>query len=89
MHLKSILNRIEWHKCFVCTRIRFVDGLVEAELGVEIEPRANSRAICSGCGQKRPAYDRLAPRRFQSCRRGISRCSSSTRCGGWTAWSAP
>ena len=62
MHLKSILNRVEQHKCFVYTRIRFVDGLVEPELEVEIEPRANSRAICSGCGEKRPGYDRLAPR---------------------------
>jgi transposase len=65
MHLKSILNRVERHKCFVYKQVRFVDGLVEPELEVEIEPRANSRAICSGCGEKRPGYDRLSPRRFQ------------------------
>jgi len=65
MYLKSILNRVERHKCFVYKQVRFVDGLVEPELEVEIEPRANSRAICSGCGEKRPGYDRLSPRRFQ------------------------
>ena len=65
MHLKSILNRVERHKCFVYKQVRFVDGLVEPELEVDIEPWANSRAICSGCGEKRPGYDRLSPRRFQ------------------------
>jgi len=65
MHLKSILNRVERHKCFVYKQVRFVDGLVEPEFEVEIEPRANSRAICLGCGEKRPGYDRLSPRRFQ------------------------
>ncbi len=42
-----------------------MDGLVEPKIEVVIEPRANSRAICSGCGEKRPGYDRLSPRRFQ------------------------
>jgi hypothetical protein len=65
IHLKSILNRVEWHKCFVYKQVRFVDGLVDPELEVEIEPRANSRAICSGCGEKRSGYGRLSPRRFQ------------------------
>jgi hypothetical protein len=37
IHLKSILNRIERHKCYVYTRIRFVDGLVEPELEVAVE----------------------------------------------------
>jgi len=27
--------------------------------------RANGRAICSGCGQQAPGYDRLAERRFE------------------------
>ena len=27
--------------------------------------RANSRARCSGCGQRAPGYDRLGARRFQ------------------------
>jgi transposase len=42
--------------------------LVETGAGLEIEvtivPRANSRALCSGCGQPAPGYDRLPTRRF-------------------------
>jgi transposase len=65
MYFHSILDRVEWHKCFVYTQIRFGDGLVEPELEVEIEPRGNGRAICSGCGKKQATYDRLSPPRFQ------------------------
>lgn len=32
---------------------------------VQLEPRANSRAICSGCGRAGPGYDRLPERRFE------------------------
>jgi transposase len=39
MHLKSILTRVERHKCFVYKRVRFVDGVAQPELEVEIEPR--------------------------------------------------
>jgi hypothetical protein len=53
---------------FVYKHVRLVDGLVEPELEVDIELQANSRAICSGCGKKRPGYDRLSPRRFQFVR---------------------
>lgn len=35
------------------------------ELEVAIRPRRRSRAICSGCGRKRPGYDRLPARRCQ------------------------
>ena len=66
MHLKSILNRVERHKSFVYTHATFVEGDgVEPCIEVQIKPRANGRPICSGCGQKRPGYDRLAARRFQ------------------------
>jgi len=34
-------------------------------LEVEIKARLNSRPVCSGCGCKRPGYDRLSERRFQ------------------------
>jgi len=66
MHLKSILNRVEPLKSFVYKEQR----LIEPEGGqpfleVDIEPRANGRPICSGCGKKRPGYDRLAARRFE------------------------
>jgi transposase len=32
---------------------------------VRIEPRANGRPICSGCGRPGPGYDRLPERRFE------------------------
>jgi transposase len=39
------------------------DGKLAIE--VEIEPRANGRPICSGCGEPRPTYDHMPqPRRF-------------------------
>ena len=53
-------------KSFVSTHASFVQGDgVEPSIEVEIKPRANGRAICSGFGQKRPGYDRLAARRFE------------------------
>ena len=66
MHLKSILNRVEPLKSFVYKEQRLVEcpgG--QPFLKVHVEPRANGRAICSGCGKKRPGYDRLATRRFE------------------------
>lgn len=63
MQLKTILNHVERHKSFVYQEARWADSKTAIE--IPIEPRANSRAICSGCGQHRPGYDRLAPRRFQ------------------------
>jgi len=32
---------------------------------IVIRPRVNGRAVCSGCGRRRPGYDRLPPRRFE------------------------
>ena len=66
MHLKSILNRLEPLKSFVYKEQRLVEvpgG--QPFLEVDIEPRANGRPICSGCGKKRPGYDKLAARRFE------------------------
>ena len=37
-------------KCFVYKHACFVDGAIEPEIEVDIEPRANSRAIYSGYG---------------------------------------
>jgi uncharacterized protein YndB with AHSA1/START domain len=62
MHLKSILNRVEPHKSFVYTHAIFVGGDgAEPWIEVQIEPRANGRAICSGCvsfGASKPATHR-------------------------------
>jgi transposase len=65
MQLKSILNRIERYKSFVYKKVTWVDDASQPTIEVEIEPRANGRPLCSGCGRRGPGYDRLPARRFQ------------------------
>jgi transposase len=63
MQLKTILNRVERHKGFVYRAVRFSGG--RSALEVAVRERANSRPICSDCGQARPGYDRLPERRYE------------------------
>ena len=63
MLVKTILNRIQKHSCFVYGAI-VVSEQKEA-IEVDIRPRANSRPICSGCERAGPGYDTLEPRRFE------------------------
>lgn len=68
MQLKTILNEVYRLPGFVYGKIRLVPAEEEGErpwLEVEVRPRANSRALCSGCHEQAPGYDRLPPRRFQ------------------------
>ena len=65
MQLQTILNRVQRHKSFVYRAARFRGGDGGLVLDVTVEPRANGRPICSGCGQRGPGYDRLPARRFQ------------------------
>ncbi|HMB03422.1 MAG TPA: ISL3 family transposase [Isosphaeraceae bacterium] len=66
MPLKTILNRVHPLKSFVYAKARMSDTPGGPTIEVVIEPRANSRPVCSGCGQKRRGYDRQPqPRRFQ------------------------
>jgi len=65
MLLKTILNRIQRYPGFVFVAFRLLDHPGELRLEIDIEPRKGSRAICSGCEQHRPGYDRLRPRRFE------------------------
>ena len=65
MHLQTILNRVQRHKSFVYRAAAFRAGDAGLALDVTIEPRANGRPVCSGCGHRRPGYDRLPARRFQ------------------------
>jgi transposase len=62
--LKTILNRVEKQRSFVYGEVRLIEqpGLA---IEVEVRPRANSRPRCSGCGRRRPGYDRLSERRFE------------------------
>src|SRR5262249_34693726 len=65
MLLKTILNRVLRHKSFVYGTVRFCQDEAGSALEVEIRPRANGRAECSGCGRRAPGYDRLPQRRFR------------------------
>jgi transposase len=65
MQLKTILNRVQKFNSFVYGAIRWVNEAKEPTVEVELHARANSRAICSGCGHRRPGYDKLPERRFE------------------------
>ncbi len=65
MHLQTILNRIHRHPSFVYEKVRFWEEDGELALETEIRPRANGRPKCSKCGEQRPGYDTLKPRRFE------------------------
>ena len=65
MQLKSILNRVERYKSFVYKKVHWVEEAARPTIEVRIEPRSNSRPICSGCGRPGPGYDRLPQRRFE------------------------
>jgi transposase len=65
MQLKTILNRVERNKSFVYGKAKWVEGAAEPTIEVPIRARANGRAICSGCGEVRPGYDRQPARRFE------------------------
>jgi transposase len=60
MQVKTVLNRVHPVKGFVYGKVRFVNDWIE----VDVLPRKGARPICSGCGQRGPGYDTLAPRHF-------------------------
>lgn len=64
MQLKTILNRVQNFKSIVYGTVRWVEP-TEPTIEVEVHPHGNSRAICSGCGRRRPGYDTLPARRFE------------------------
>ena len=65
MHIKTILNRVQNFKSFVYRTVRWVEGAGEPTIEAVLVPRANGQALCSGCGRRRPGYDRLPERRFE------------------------
>lgn len=65
MQLKTILNRVTDYKSFVFGKVRWLEGRSDA-LEIELQPRANGRPVCSGCGKVGPGYDQARePRRFE------------------------
>jgi len=65
MQIKTILNRVQKFKSFVYGAVHWVEEAPVPTLEVELRPRSNGRALCSGCGQQRPGYDTLPQRRFE------------------------
>ncbi len=65
MQVKTILNRIQKYKSFVYGAVRFINTADEPHIEVDMWHRANSKPVCSGCGGRRPGYDRLAVGRFE------------------------
>jgi len=65
MQLKTILNRVQKHPSFVYKNTDLLEDDDGLRVEVTIEPRANSKPLCSGCYRKRPGYDRLPQRRFE------------------------
>jgi hypothetical protein len=65
LHLQTILHRVQPHKSFCYRAAAFRDSAAGLALEVTIEPRANGKPICSGCGQRHAGYDRLPARRFE------------------------
>jgi len=65
MQLKTILNQCHKFKSFVYGQVRFVDRGVHKHIEVDVRPRRNSQALCSGCSHPAPLYDRLNKRHFE------------------------
>ncbi|MFQ5473563.1 MAG: ISL3 family transposase [Dehalococcoidia bacterium] len=65
MQLKTILNHVQRHKSFVYGTPRWLDHKSKTTIEIPIEPRANSKPICSICGRPGRCYDRLLERRFE------------------------
>ena len=65
MLLQSILNRIQKQRGFVYDGAEFVERGGKLRIVVTVRERQGSKPVCSGCGCKRPAYDRVRQRLFQ------------------------
>ena len=85
MQVKTILNRVQKFKSFVYGAVRWVEDSSPPALEVELHPRANGQAVCSGCGRRGPGYDRLPMRRFEFVPLWGMKVFSSMHRGVWTA----
>ncbi len=65
MQIKTVLNRVQKFKSFVYGGVHWNEATSPPSLDVELRPRANGWALCSGCGRRRAGYDRLPLRRFE------------------------
>lgn len=66
MLLKTILNRVQHHAGFVYASVRLREEAGRSTvIDIVVRPRKKSRGVCSGCGCRRPGYDRVQSRRFE------------------------
>jgi transposase len=65
MLLQTILNQVQPCKPFVYEKARLVGDEPNRTIEVTIRARANGCPLCSGCGQRRPGYDRQRQRRYE------------------------
>ena len=63
MELITILNHCHHHRGFVYQQDRFTPD--KKMIQVTVRPRKGSMAVCSGCHNPAPGYDRLPERRFE------------------------
>jgi len=63
MLVKTILNRCQNFKCFVYGDVRFAECGDNTCIEIEVNPRKGSAAICSGCHNPAPGYDKASARR--------------------------
>jgi len=62
MLIKTILNRLYKFKSFVYGEVKIISGCIE----VEINPRKNSKAVCSGCSKTcKSCYDHRPSRKYE------------------------
>ena len=65
MQLKTILNQCHKFKSFVYDQARLVNRNGKKHIEVDVVPRRNSKAMCSGCERPARLYDRLNERHFE------------------------
>ena len=65
MRVQTILNHVQKFKHFIYKDVQLVSTVNGKELEVGVQPRKNSRAICSGCCKPASNYDHLDVRRFE------------------------
>ena len=66
MRIETLLNKVYWLKSFVYEQVRIERIGGREAIVVDIKPRRNGRAICSGCRKTRRRYDQMeSDRQFE------------------------
>ena len=60
-----MLNKCHKFKSFVYGNARFAENEGKTVIEIEVKPKKNSKAICSGCQKPAPGYDSLEERKFE------------------------